>query len=176
MYDAETGLVYYNYRYYNPLDGRWMRRDPVGTSALLNLYTYVNNRIDIDSLGFSIIPRHTPITSITVKRKRIKWISIIRKDLLKSSETRPGEEDTYGHWWIEFGDESYGWWPKYGVSSLGETVFGVEGQLNGMDDDANPTRDADHGDLTDYEFHALRIILWNDSTKQFQKVGKIPSI
>ena len=155
MYDAELGIVYYNFRYYNPLDGRWTRRDPMSISASLNPYTYVNNRIDIDSLGLSPIPRHTSITSITVKRKRIKWISIIRKDLLKSSKTKPGERDTYGHWWIEFGDESYGWWPKYGVSSLEETVFGVEGQLNGMGDNPNPTRDADHGGQADYQFNPM---------------------
>ena len=28
-HDAETGLVYYNFRYYNPRDGRWTRREPV---------------------------------------------------------------------------------------------------------------------------------------------------
>ena len=28
--DPELGLVYYNYRYYNPTDGRWNRRDPMG--------------------------------------------------------------------------------------------------------------------------------------------------
>ncbi|MCI9206007.1 MAG: hypothetical protein HFJ62_06285, partial [Akkermansia muciniphila] len=27
--DDELGLVYYNYRYYNPQDGRWISRDPV---------------------------------------------------------------------------------------------------------------------------------------------------
>ena len=136
-------------------DAKWTRRDLAGMPSSLNIYAYANNSIDIDFLGLSLIPRHTPITSITVKRKSIKWVSIILEDVLKSSKTRPGEGDTYGHWWIEFGDESYGWWPKYAVSSLGETVFGVEGQLNGMDDDANPTRDADHGDLADYEFHPM---------------------
>ena len=27
-HDAALGCVYYNYRHYNPLDGRWMSRDP----------------------------------------------------------------------------------------------------------------------------------------------------
>ena len=27
MHDAELALVYYNYRYYNPADGRWINRD-----------------------------------------------------------------------------------------------------------------------------------------------------
>ena len=27
--DDELGLVYYNYRYYNPQNGRWISRDPM---------------------------------------------------------------------------------------------------------------------------------------------------
>ena len=38
MHDTELGLVYYNYRYYTPLDGRWTRRDPIGIKGGLNLY------------------------------------------------------------------------------------------------------------------------------------------
>ena len=29
MHDEELALVYYNYRYYNPKDGRWINRDPL---------------------------------------------------------------------------------------------------------------------------------------------------
>ena len=39
--DTELGLVYYNYRHYNPVDGRWMGRDSVEDS--FNLYGYLNN-------------------------------------------------------------------------------------------------------------------------------------
>ena len=53
VYDAELGLVYYNYRYYNPTDGRWMRRDPGDIRASLNLYFFLRNEPFslIDSLG-----------------------------------------------------------------------------------------------------------------------------
>ena len=53
MYDAELGLVYYNFRYYNPLDGRWTRRDPEDIRASLNLYFFLRNKPTrlIDSLG-----------------------------------------------------------------------------------------------------------------------------
>ena len=27
--ESEAGLVYYNYRYYNPKDGKWLSRDPI---------------------------------------------------------------------------------------------------------------------------------------------------
>jgi len=41
--DAETSLYYYRARYYNPTIGRFLQRDPVGYSAGLNLYSYVDN-------------------------------------------------------------------------------------------------------------------------------------
>ena len=34
-HDDETGLVYYNYRYYNPVLGRWLSRDPLGEDGEL---------------------------------------------------------------------------------------------------------------------------------------------
>ena len=41
--DDETGLVYYNYRYYSPELGRWLSRDPIGEKGGLNLYGMVGN-------------------------------------------------------------------------------------------------------------------------------------
>ena len=42
-YDDETGLVYYNYRYYSPQLGRWTKRDPIGEKDSINLYAMVGN-------------------------------------------------------------------------------------------------------------------------------------
>ena len=51
--DAETGLVYYNYRYYYPMMGRWISRDPIGEKGENNLYEMLNNDTvtSIDKLG-----------------------------------------------------------------------------------------------------------------------------
>lgn len=43
-YDKETGLIYYNYRYYDPQTGHWLSRDPIGEKGGLNLYAFVNNQ------------------------------------------------------------------------------------------------------------------------------------
>ena len=43
IHDPELALIYYNYRYYNPQDGRWTRRDPAGIEGGMNLYKYVEN-------------------------------------------------------------------------------------------------------------------------------------
>lgn len=53
FHDNETGLVYYNYRYYSPELGRWVKRDPIEEKGDVNLYAMVgNNLIDYnDYLG-----------------------------------------------------------------------------------------------------------------------------
>ena len=51
--DKESGLVYYGYRYYDPVEGRWLSRDPIGERGGLNLYGFVgNNGVNrVDYLG-----------------------------------------------------------------------------------------------------------------------------
>ena len=41
--DEEMGLIYYNYRHLNPLDGRWISRDPLTEEAGANLFVFVKN-------------------------------------------------------------------------------------------------------------------------------------
>ena len=43
VWDGALGLVYYNWRHYNPLDGRLLSRDPIGERGGLNLYGFVGN-------------------------------------------------------------------------------------------------------------------------------------
>ena len=41
--DAEVGLYYYGYRYYEPGAGRWLNRDPLAEEGGLNLYAFCGN-------------------------------------------------------------------------------------------------------------------------------------
>ena len=43
VYDAELAMMYYNYRHYNPMDGRWISRDPIAEDGGWNLYGFVEN-------------------------------------------------------------------------------------------------------------------------------------
>ena len=54
-YDSETGLAYYNYRYYSPVLGRWLSRDPIEEQGGYNLYGMVDNNavVYFDFLGTS---------------------------------------------------------------------------------------------------------------------------
>ncbi|UDQ98399.1 RHS repeat-associated core domain-containing protein [Lentisphaerota bacterium WC36G] len=53
FHDEESGLVYYNYRYYNPTTGKWLNRDPIQEKGGLNIYGFVNNQpiTKVDNLG-----------------------------------------------------------------------------------------------------------------------------
>jgi RHS repeat-associated protein len=42
-YFADSGLLYFGYRYYAPALGKWITRDPIGESGGYNLYAYVLN-------------------------------------------------------------------------------------------------------------------------------------
>jgi RHS repeat-associated protein len=41
--DADTGLLYYRARWYEPKEGRFISEDPIGLSGGINLYAYVRN-------------------------------------------------------------------------------------------------------------------------------------
>ncbi|HWB05279.1 MAG TPA: RHS repeat-associated core domain-containing protein [Verrucomicrobiales bacterium] len=51
--DEVTGLLYYGYRHYDPVHGRWLSRDPIGEAGGINLYGFVGNETinSVDILG-----------------------------------------------------------------------------------------------------------------------------
>ena len=55
--DAETGLLYYIHRYYEPITGRWISRDPIGEDGATNLYSFVLNdpNRSVDVLGHFLL-------------------------------------------------------------------------------------------------------------------------
>lgn len=53
-YDAETGLHYNRFRYYDPDVGRFVSQDPIGLAGGLNLYQYAPNPLSwVDPLGLA---------------------------------------------------------------------------------------------------------------------------
>ena len=59
--DVESGLVYYGFRYYDPVAGRWPSRDPIGEQGGINLYGMVGNDAvnRVDYLGLWKIKRNS---------------------------------------------------------------------------------------------------------------------
>ena len=61
--DDELGLVYYNYRYYHALSGRWLTKDPMEEYSTLNMYRFLNNNLGIDQLGLISVSQQQPLPS-----------------------------------------------------------------------------------------------------------------
>ena len=67
---------------------------------------------------------------------------------------------TYGHWWVELGDdESYGWWPSVCPVRFRDVLSGIPGVVNGVGvhPDGTPTQDPYHGTAADHEFHPVLV-------------------
>ncbi len=67
-FDAETGLHYNRFRYYDPDAGRFISQDPIGLAGGINLYQYAPNPLVwVDPLGLAF--RHVPLTEGVVYRQ-----------------------------------------------------------------------------------------------------------
>ena len=55
-YDFEPDLYYYGYRFYSPVLGRWISRDPIGERGGVNVFVYCRNSIptSFDKLGLQV--------------------------------------------------------------------------------------------------------------------------
>ena len=49
--DSEIDLVYYNYRHYIPVAGKWLSRDLIKESTSINVYKFAQNTLSFDILG-----------------------------------------------------------------------------------------------------------------------------
>jgi len=83
-YSWKTGLYYFRARWYDPIVGRWLSKDPIGISGGLNLYAFVgNNPVNyIDPVGLEEV-------------------------------SQPSQEPWYERvwsWWDDLVDPQWGYW------------------------------------------------------------------
>jgi RHS repeat-associated protein len=110
------GLVYFGFRYYSPVLGRWISRDPLEETGGYNLYSFLNNRSvgNIDVLGLfdfqgmvNDIRGWVSSTSLTIgnalastskafvdarKQDALDWISKVRTAGIKGQWTSDDRE------------------------------------------------------------------------------------
>jgi RHS repeat-associated protein len=90
-YEVETGLYYYGYRYYSPMLGRWLSKDPYKENGGLNLYQFVFNRpiSAVDSLGKNVYVGYRPLEIPVLKEAFPKaghvYLAFDNKNMEKSS-------------------------------------------------------------------------------------------
>jgi RHS repeat-associated protein len=79
--DVETGWYNYGYRFYVPMLGRWINRDPIGEIGGVNLYTFVQNQTinALDLFGLSALPKDLdePCTEVADKGN-VKTITSVK--------------------------------------------------------------------------------------------------
>jgi RHS repeat-associated protein len=86
--DDETGLLYYGYRFYNTIDGRWPSRDPIEEEGGVNLYAMVLNA-PVNT--FDLLGNEPPHVEANPKCQcSCEWISDI---LMESKDRRKQSAD-----------------------------------------------------------------------------------
>ena len=101
--DTELGMVYYNYRHYNPMDGRWLGRDrkKESLSVGLNLYNFVNNAkpLIVDILGEAYYAIR-PLEITTWRSGHRTWASFLPFCKIIS---KMGYESNHSHFFFKDG-------------------------------------------------------------------------
>ena len=84
MYDDTLSQSYYNFRHYNPLNGRWGTLDPLGEMSTSNGYLFINNRNDlIDVLGLWLSGTHDDMTTATAESVLTELMGCNKNDTIK---------------------------------------------------------------------------------------------
>ena len=89
--------------------------------------------------------------------RTLLWVTVKRDN--------PTLRDLYGHWWVEAGDESWGWWPGAVPVGLRQLAGGTDGVLNGaglIGRNGTWSRDAQHGQPAAHAFHPVLTVALTD--------------
>ena len=75
---SAKSLVCYGYRYYDPVRGRWLSRDPIGERGGLNLYGFVGNDgvNGVDPLGMIVLDQVGPGPGFGSRAAGSMWQSL----------------------------------------------------------------------------------------------------
>jgi len=84
--------------------------------------------------------------------RTLLWVTVKRDN--------PTLRDLYGHWWVEAGQESWGWWPRAVPVGMRQLARGTDGVLNGVGligRTGTWSRDAQHGQPAAHAFHPVLV-------------------
>lgn len=104
-------------------------------------------------------PTRPPVVETTYGAPRTLLFVTVKRD-------NPTWRDLYGHWWVEAGDQSWGWWPRAVPVGLRQLLTGTGGVLNGvglLGRSGTWDRDAQHGRPAAHAFHPVLIEAISDA-------------
>ena len=117
-HDDTLGVVYYNYRHYNPIDGRWLQFD-FFEDDFLNTYLFIANRVigRLDYLGLVVVIKYvTANDKKTIKLPKggsdadfIAMLNLIKQENGKICYIRCGGHGSQNRIWIN------GEWDYFGI-------------------------------------------------------------
>ena len=111
--DAETGLYYNRFRYYDPNAGSYISQDPIGLAGSIQLYTYVSdNNSWVDQFGLSPITKTVDFTGhpdlyqgVGKNTVSIKLTGSRSSDFTRAfKEAGISKSDATGYTWHHVGD------------------------------------------------------------------------
>ena len=111
--DAETGLYYNRFRYYDPNAGSYICQDPIGLAGSIQLYTYVSdNNSWVDQFGLSPITKTVDCTGhpdlyqgVGKNTVSIKLTGSRSSDFTRAfKEAGISKSDATGYTWHHVGD------------------------------------------------------------------------
>jgi RHS repeat-associated protein len=122
-YSWETGLYYFRARWYDPITGRWLSKDPIGIAGGLNQYVFCGNNpvnfrdpwglLDLDDV--KIVERTTTFENPENKKVRKFGVSLCPTDdglekveLLTNLSGDTGYDENC-HGWTFLGDDAEYW-------------------------------------------------------------------
>jgi hypothetical protein len=98
---------------------------------------HMNSSLGYSSNGWDVTGSANYTQNPFVEYEEYKDVTVARAE--------PGEEGKYGHYWIEDGSESYGYWPNTSLSPE-NAILGVPRDVNGVTAfGGSSTRDPEHG-------------------------------
>jgi RHS repeat-associated protein len=106
-WDKETGLYYYRARYYDPMEGRFISKDPAGFVDGANIYGYVkNNPINnLDPSGLWVTRCSRELGDKNKPPTNSNWYNLARHDYLNVSGTilsfQAGSNMIWSQGWVD---------------------------------------------------------------------------
>lgn len=134
--DGDLGLVYYNYRHYNPRDGRWISRDPLGEEDGENLYGFIGNQVTLgtDFIGLRRQTYDSKKEAIFAARDIVLQAMMEKYETLKEYGLIKNKSNSWPEVWRNLKEKKPEWYQRLKANkakNLDKWEYGARISCNG---------------------------------------------